>query len=125
MSMNKVYFLMAIHFHQPIGNFNFVFEKVFHNSYQPFIETIKEFPQIKLTLHFTGCLLEWLAASQPQYLDQIRALVKRGQIEIMTGGFYEPILPVIPYNDRLGQIAMLSDYVKRNFHYEPCGALIA
>jgi alpha-amylase len=125
MSMNNIYFLMAIHFHQPIGNFNFVFEKVYRNSYQPFIESIKEFPDIKLTLHFTGCLLEWLGSHQPKYLDEIRNLVKRGQVEIMTGGFYEPILPVIPYCDQLGQIAMLSEFVKKNFHYDAKGAWIA
>ena len=113
--MNKVNFLMAIHFHQPVGNFDFVFDKVCRNSYQPFIESLEEFPDIKLTFHFTGCLLEWLEAHKPKMLDDIKCLVKRGQVEIMTGGFYEPILPVIPYCDRLGQIVMLSNFVKKNF----------
>jgi alpha-amylase len=122
---NKVYFLMAIHFHQPIGNFNFVFDKVYRNSYQPFLHLVSEFPDIKLTLHFTGCLLEWLADNQPKFLDQIRRLVKSGQIEVMTGGFYEPILSVIPPNDALGQIAQLSDFVKRRFDYQPKGAWVA
>jgi len=123
--MNKVNFLMAIHFHQPVGNFDFVFDKVCKNSYQPFIETVEEFPDIKLTFHFTGCLLEWLEAHKPKLLENVLRLVKRGQVEIMTGGFYEPILPVIPYNDRLGQIAMLSNFVKKNFAYNPQGAWIA
>lgn len=123
--VNKVYFLMAIHFHQPVGNFNHVFEKVYKNSYQPFIETLQEFPDIKLTLHFSGCLLEWLLQNKPRFLDEIKHLAKQGQIEIMTGGFYEPILPVIPCSDQRGQILMLSDFIKRHFQYQPKGAWIA
>lgn len=123
--MNKVYFLMAIHFHQPVGNFNHVFEKVYKNSYQPFVETLQEFPDIKLTLHFSGCLLEWLLQNKPKFLEEIKHLVKQGQIEVMTGGFYEPILPVIPYPNQRGQILMLSDFIKRHFQYQPKGAWIA
>jgi len=123
--MNKVSFLMAIHFHQPVGNFNFVFEKVCNNSYQPFLESIEEFPDIKLTLHFSGCLLDWFSVNKPEILSKIKRLIKRGQVEIMTGGFYEPILPVIPYNDRIGQIARLTDFVKKNFGYNPQGAWLA
>ena len=68
---NKVYFLMAIHFHQPVGNFDFVFEKVCRNSYQPFLEVLEEFPDIKLNLHFTGCLLEWLQIHNPKIMAKI------------------------------------------------------
>ncbi len=123
--MNKVYLLMAIHFHQPEGNFDFVFSKVFSNSYRPFIDTLKDFPDIKFTFHFSGCLLEWLQLNKPKFLQDVKRLVKSGQVEIMTGGFYEPILPVLPPNDAKAQITMLSDFIRQYFHYEPKGAWVA
>ena len=36
----------------------------------------------------------------------------RGQIEIIGGGFYEPILPMIPPRDRVGQIRTYTDYLE-------------
>ncbi len=39
----------------------------------------------------------------------------------MTGGFYEPILPIIPDDDKIGQINMESDFIKKNFLTKPRG----
>ena len=44
--MSKVYFLFGIHNHQPVGNDPFVFNKAFEDCYRPFIEVLKEFPEI-------------------------------------------------------------------------------
>ncbi|MDD3088997.1 MAG: alpha-amylase, partial [Candidatus Omnitrophica bacterium] len=116
---------MAIHFHQPVGNFDFVMERASDQCYIPFIETLKKYPSIKMTFHFTGCLLEWVEKKRPELIDAVRDLVSSGQVEVMSGGFYEPILPPIPYRDRLAQIRMLSSYVRKNFGYEPKGAWVA
>jgi alpha-amylase len=51
--------------------------------------------------------------------------VERGQVELLTGGYYEPILPAIPDADRLGQIAKLSATVQEDFGYSPNGLWLA
>ncbi|MGB2601405.1 MAG: alpha-amylase/4-alpha-glucanotransferase domain-containing protein [Candidatus Omnitrophota bacterium] len=116
---------MAIHFHQPVGNFDYVIERAFDKCYMPFLQTLKKYPDIKMTFHFTGCLLEWAEEKRPELFPTIASMVKNGQVEIMAGGFYEPILPSIPRRDRLAQIAMLQDYVKTKFSCEPKGAWVA
>ena len=116
---------MAIHFHQPVGNFDFVFERACDKCYIPFLETLKKYPRIKMTFHFTGCLLEWVEKHRPEMITAVRSMAKAGQVEVMSGGFYEPILPPIPYRDRISQIKMLSEYVRKNFSYEPKGAWVA
>ena len=68
-----------------------------------------------MTLHFSGCLLEWLEANAPDVTDRICALVERGQVELMTGGFYEPILAALPRRDQVGQIRMLTDHLAHNY----------
>ena len=92
----KADFAMAIHFHQPIGNFDHVVERAFDKCYIPFLETLKKYPEIKMTFHFTGCLLEWAEEKRPEIINMIGDVVKSGQVEMMSGGFYEPILPSIP-----------------------------
>jgi alpha-amylase len=123
--MAKVNFAMGIHFHQPVGNFSEVFAKVYRNCYRPFLKLLHRYPDVKITLHFTGCLLEWLDQNEKEFFRLVNPLVARGQAEIMTGGFYEPILTMIPARDRKGQIAMLTEFVKKRFHYDALGAWVA
>ncbi|MFH1552238.1 MAG: alpha-amylase/4-alpha-glucanotransferase domain-containing protein [Candidatus Omnitrophota bacterium] len=121
----KTDFAMAIHFHQPVGNFDHVFERACDKCYIPFLETLRKYPRIKMSFHFSGCLLEWAEEKRPEILEMVRAMADAGQVEIMSGGFYEPILPSIPPGDRLAQIRMLSEYVKDKFSYEAEGAWVA
>ena len=58
-----------------------------------------------MTLHHTGPLLEWIERERPDYFDSCAALVGRGQVELLGGGFYEPMLAVLPERDARGQIA--------------------
>ena len=123
--MAKFQLALLIHAHQPVGNFDDVIERAYQHSYLPFVETLTRHPSIHMGLHYSGVLLEWLERAHPEYFELLRALVKRGQIEIVGGGFYEPILVVIPPEDRLGQIIRLSDYVENNFGRRPRGAWLA
>jgi len=118
-------FLMLVHGHQPVGNFDKVIEEAYAKSYQPFIEVLKRHPGIKLAIHFSGNLLEWFRDKHPEYITTLRGLVKDGQIEVFSGGFYEPILTLVPENDAREQIAMLSSVVEKTFSYRPMGGWIA
>jgi alpha-amylase len=111
--MHSVRFVFALHNHQPMGNFDGVFEANCRDSYLPFLELIEGFPQIPVSLHASGCLMEWLVEHRPEYIERLKALVARGQVEILGGGFYEPILPMIPAADRRGQIAQYTGYLQR------------
>ncbi len=123
--MKRINFLFGIHNHQPIGNFDFVFQDAYEKSYLPFLEVLERFPSIKIALHFSGILLEWLKVNQPKLIKKVRAMVERGQIEIMSGGYYEPILSIIPEEDRIGQIKKLTDEVQDLFGCKPEGLWLA
>ncbi|MBM3306878.1 MAG: DUF1926 domain-containing protein [Candidatus Eisenbacteria bacterium] len=123
--MHSVTLILCIHNHQPVGNLPDVFERAYRDAYLPFLETLERHPAVKLALHNTGPLLEWYEERAPEYLDRVRALVARGQVEVLTGGFYEPILSAIPERDALGQVAMMSDYAERTFGARPRGMWLA
>lgn len=112
---------MALHFHQPVDNFDSVFKEAYEKSYKPFIDVLENYPAIKVTLHYSGSLLEWIESNRPELIKRIGSLVASGQVEMMTGGFYEPILCVIPRRDSIGQISMLTEYIRSKFHAEPEG----
>ncbi|MDP2912127.1 MAG: DUF1926 domain-containing protein [Candidatus Omnitrophota bacterium] len=119
--MNKVYFGMCLHFHQPVGNFDDIVERAYQNCYKPFLDVFEKYPEIKMAMHFSGCLLDYFERVHPDYLDRVKVMAARGQVEIIGGGYYEPIFVSIPKEDRFGQIKMMSDYVKKRFGQKPGG----
>ncbi|MCY2966693.1 MAG: DUF1926 domain-containing protein, partial [Planctomycetota bacterium] len=112
---SRVRLVLALHNHQPIGNFDGVFESAYRESYAPFLEILEQYPEIPISLHTSGSLLEWLVKHHPEYVERVRALVERGQVEIVGGPFFEPILATIPRRDRLGQIRAYTQYLERLF----------
>jgi alpha-amylase len=101
---NTIRFCLALHNHQPIGNFDGVIEQAYFDSYLPFLEVFEPFDSLQISLHTSGPLLEWLDQQHPEYLDRLAQLVAAGRIEIIGGAYYEPILTMIPSRDRIGQI---------------------
>src|SRR4051812_20637003 len=108
----RIRFVCLLHSHQPVGNFDHVIEEAFKMSYLPYVEVFEQFPQLPLTNHFSGCLLEWLDKHHPEYLDRLarRATGEHGarRWEMVGGGFYEPIMPILPERDRIGQIRKMA-----------------
>ncbi len=119
--MNDLVFLFAIHNHQPVGNFPSIFESAFKACYRPLLEGLAAHPGFRFALHFSGPLWEHMEKNEPGCWDLVRELAGRGQVELLGGGFYEPILSLIPEDDRLGQIRMMSDYLSENFGQRPRG----
>ncbi len=115
----------VIHNHQPVGNFDFVFERAYQQAYKPFLAVLVAHPRIRISMHFSGILLDWLEVHRPEYIRSLRKVVEKGQLEILGGGFYEPILPVISDADKIGQIRKLQETVHRLFGVKPKGIWLA
>jgi len=119
--MNKLYFAIVLHFHQPVGNFEEVVERAYANCYKPFFDLLSSYPDICMTVHFSGCLLDYLEQRHPETVDFIKLLASRRQIEIIGGPYYEPVLTAIPQRDAIGQISMMSTHIKERFGLRPQG----
>jgi alpha-amylase/alpha-mannosidase (GH57 family) len=122
--MKSVIFSFATHNHQPLGNFDYVIEEAYEKSYLPFFDLAAKYP-IRFATHFTGILLDWLQEKHPEHIVGLRTMVERNQLEIISGGFFEPILSVIPPQDQQAQIKMLSQRILELFGYEPRGMWLA
>ncbi|HEX5239611.1 MAG TPA: 4-alpha-glucanotransferase, partial [Candidatus Limnocylindrales bacterium] len=121
----RIALALVLHNHQPVGNFGWVIEDVFEHAYAPMLAALERHPRIRVGLHYSGPLLAWLADQRPDFLPRVRALVERGQVEVLGGGLAEPILPAIPARDRLGQLVALADLVESAVGVRPRGAWLA
>jgi len=119
--MSKFKLAIGLHNHQPIGNFESVFEEAHRLAYAPFLNLMEQFKSMRIALHQSGILWDWQERNHPEYLETVRRMIADDRLEMMTGGFYEPILPSIPDRDKLGQIGMLNRYLKDRFGAVPEG----
>ena len=121
----KFSLVLLIHGHQPVGNFDTVLEQTYQRSYLPFIECLFRHPGVRLGLHYSGPLLEWCEERHPEFFARLQELVSREQIELVGGGFYEPILVSIPPEDQARQIQLMQEYLHAKFGRRPEGAWLA
>ena len=117
--------ILCIHNHQPVGNMDHILEEAYVRSYMPFFSVLKDFPSIKVNIHFSGYLFRWLMERKPDYIHLLKQLHDRGQLEILSGGMYEPIIAFLPEEDALAQITMHRDLMEEVFGVRPRGMWLA
>jgi len=108
-------FCFGVHLHQPVGNFDSVFEEHLRDVYRPLLNRLAESGFLPVTLHLSGPLLDWLDAHEPAYLDQIGELARAGSLELLLSGYYEPVLASLPRPDRVEQIGWMREAIESRF----------
>jgi len=99
--MDPIRFVFGLHLHQPVGNFDHVFQQHLDDVYQPLLDHLERGELLPAVLHISGPLLEWLDRHAPRYLDQLARLAGDGRLELLLAGFYEPVLASLPREDRV------------------------
>jgi len=117
-----LHLMLVIHNHQPLGNLPQVFRKAYDVAYSPFLDVIEKHPGIKWALHSSGCLWEWIEKDEPEYLERLKKQLAHGRLEILTGGMWEPIQPLIHEASFHHQFAMMNRFLKDTFDVVPVGS---
>jgi hypothetical protein len=101
------------------------FEELYRTTLMPFITVLNQFPKIPAVLHYSGSLFSRLEQKKPECFLLIKDMAARKQLELLGGGFYEPLLPLLPPADKIGQIEMLTTYLRQHFGRKPQGCMPA
>ena len=120
----KILLLLGSHAHVPSGALESEFEFVYENKIRPFVSTLYRYSNIQAVLHYSGVLLYWVERNHPEFFMLIEDMIARKQAEILGGGFYEPMFPLIPLQDRIGQIELMTTYLRKHFGKRPLGCWI-
>src|SRR3989442_460707 len=113
---------LVFHQHQPAGNFPSVYKEVTDRAYAPLVAAPYRHGGVRATLHFSGPLLDYLEGNRPDVIGDLNDLQRRGQVELLSGGYYEPIVIGVPRPDPVAQIRPLSDKLSSTLRPPPLGA---
>lgn len=119
--MKKVSLLFGIHMHQPVDNFGEAVDNAIKLCYEPFFETMVNYPDFKFAVHSSGWLLNQIKERYPNIFSNMKKLTQCGAIEWVSAGYYEPVLSSIPSHDRQAQITKLNTFIEENFNMTPKG----
>ena len=122
---DRISLALVFHNHQPVGNFGWVIAEAYERAYEPMVAALERHPAVRVGLHYTGPLLDWIRAERPDFLGRLQALVARRQVELLGGGYYEPVLASLPERDRIAQLLRMADEVERIGGRRPTGAWLA
>jgi alpha-amylase len=122
-SMTRI--IIGTHNHLPLGLDHATAEESYQEAFKPLLSVLYRFPDFPVTLHYSGTLMEWLEEFHPEFLTLLGEMVRRGQVEVLGGGYYDPILPLIPTNDKLGQLEKMTTWLRVRFETRPRGCWIA
>lgn len=102
--MQSIGLVLELHNTQPPGTSGHDLRRAFERAYFPMLDAIDAFPAIRVSMHWSGQLLEWMELHAPEQLDRLVKLVNDGRIEILGGLWGGAVLPAIPERDIVGQI---------------------
>lgn len=100
---------------------NEVLEKDYQTVYKPLIKFLYSHPEISFSFSCSGNQLVFYKKRKNEMLTILKELISRKQIEVLGGGFYDPILPLLYPVDRNGQIDLLSAEIRQNVGIRPRG----
>jgi alpha-amylase len=123
--VKKLTLIVGTHNHLALGQPGFQTENHYQKSLKPFLSALYAFPDVPVVLHYSGLLMEWLEENHPEFMMLLSEMVKRKQVEVLGGGYYDPVLTMIPNNDKLGQLEKMTTSLRVRFETRPRGCWLS
>jgi len=98
------------------------YENQYQQIFKPLITALYTLPELPFTVYLSGTLIDWMERHHEEFFMILEEMVARKQIDILGGGYYTPLFPLIPPADRVGQIELLTTVLRKYFGKRPRGA---
>lgn len=111
-----MYWANLLHIYQPPGQKKEIIDQVVKESYNRILAILQSNSNIKLSLNICASLTEQLVEHGHQsFLEQIKHLAEKGQIELVGSAAYHPLLPLLPKAEISRQIKLNEDINQKYF----------
>ncbi len=92
-----------------------VLERALVEVYKPLLTYIYNNPELKIHLYLPGPIYEWFELSHPEMNMLIGDLVKKEQVELLTGSYQQALLHTVQGRDRSGQLEATTTIIRKRF----------
>lgn len=100
-----------------------IFDKVTKKSYQPMLDLLeqnmKKYPGFKISLSITGTWLDQAEKWHPELIEQIKRMVKRGQVEILGETYYHSLACFYNMEEFEDQVDLHATKIEKLFGVKP------
>ena len=100
-----------------------IFDKVTKKSYQPMLDLLeqnmKKYPGFKISLSITGTWLDQAEKWHPELIEQIKRMVKRGQVEILGETYYHSLAFFYNVEEFEEQVDLHATKIEKLFGVKP------
>ncbi len=103
----------------PPGTPQKILQSLLSGVYKPVLTSIYQNPEMKVHLYLSLTVLEWFEMHHPEMNMLIADLVKKEQVELLTGPSDHAILPLLQPKDRSLQIEQTTTYIRKRFQKRP------
>ncbi len=105
-----------LHIYQPADQHPGILEKIVNESYRPILRGLLKTPDAKITLNVSGTLVEKLFEhGYRDVIDDIKALLELGRMELTGSAKYHAFLPLIPEEEVERQIRLNEETMRKYF----------
>lgn len=123
--MSTLALVLALSQHRPLNADDGTMQERFRACTLPLLRALLSVEDVKVALHFTGPMLDWMERQQPRSMELLSGLVARGQVEMLGGAWGHAWLAGLPERDGVGQLRMHAEQVSRQLGVRPKGAFLA
>lgn len=100
------------------------YKSIYENYFKPIGSFLYAHPEIPFAFYFTGPQFDLIKQKNPEFIEILRKLYNRKQIELLGGGYYNPVFPLLFPLDRTGQIELLSSTIRKALGKRPRGVVL-
>ncbi|MBQ0052577.1 MAG: DUF1926 domain-containing protein [Treponema sp.] len=97
------------------------FEAKYDKIYKKIVSFMFENTMNKMAVSFTGPVFSWIQREHSEYTQLLSKINNRKQTEVLGGGYYNPIFPLLFPQDRTGQIELLTSEIRHAIGKRPRG----
>ncbi|MCR5613280.1 alpha-amylase/4-alpha-glucanotransferase domain-containing protein [Treponema sp.] len=117
---------LCLEFQTEISNFTDTsdYKSVYESYYKPIVSFLYAHPEFQFSFYFSGPEFDFIKQKNPEFIEIIKKLVNRKQVEILGGGYYTPVFPLLFPLDRTGQVELLSSSVRKSVGKRPRGIVL-
>lgn len=98
-----------------------ILEKDYQSVFKPALKFMLSHPHARISISLNGIQMEYYKKKHPEIFEIFQKLISKKQLEILGGGYYDPVFPLLFPRDRTGQIESLSSLIRETTGKRPRG----